>query len=110
MKQFKFIPVLALCFGLAHADTVATLKNKAGGLIVLTDVVTERCRNFAGAAYATRSDNQTSWGCWSSDDLMVHIKWMDGDTSAYPLEVFTVNDDVARRMRERRKGGKSYDL
>jgi hypothetical protein len=99
----KLLLALAFC-GFAHADTVATLKNKAGGLIILTDVVTEQCRNFVGAAYTTRSDNQTSWGCWFSDDMMVHIRWHDGDTRAYPIDSFTINEEAARKLRERRRG------
>jgi hypothetical protein len=107
MRLLKFLPVLALCSGLANADTVATLQNKAGGVIVLTDVSTERCRGFAGAVYATADNSQTYWGCWFSDDMMVHIRWADGDTRAYPLEKFTVNTETARKLRERRQGGSS---
>lgn len=104
MKLFKLLPLLALC-GLAHADTIATLRNKAGGLIVLTDVVTERCKGFAGAVYTISDNNQTSWGCWMSDELMVHVRWSDGDTRAYPIESFTVNDEALRRFRDRRRNG-----
>ena len=107
MKQFKFLPVLALCFGLAQAETIATLKNKAGGYIILTDVATDRCRGFVGAAYATMENNQTTWGCWFSDDMMVHIRWYDGDTRAYPIDDFSVNTEAARKLRERRNKGQS---
>lgn len=100
----KIFILLALC-GLAHAETIATLRNKAGGLIVLTDVQTDRCRDFVGAVYSTMENNQTSWGCWFTDDLMVHIRWSDGDTRAYPIENFTINTEAVRRLRERRKGG-----
>jgi hypothetical protein len=101
----KFLMCLMLCAGMAHADIIATLRNKAGGLIVLTDVSIDRCKNYAGTAYATGSDSKTTWGCWFSDDLMVHVRWTDGDTTAYPLENFTVNEEVVKRFRERRKGG-----
>ena len=100
----KILVLLALC-GIAHADTIATLRNKAGGVIVLTDVQTDRCRDFVGAVYATMDNNQTSWGCWFSDDLMVHIKWNDGDTRAYPIDSFTINTEAVRRLRDRRKSG-----
>jgi hypothetical protein len=104
----KFFLFLALCCS-AHADTIATLKNRAGGQIVLTDVETTQCKGFVGAAYSTGDNNQTTWGCWFSDDLMVHIRWYDGDTRAYPLVNFVVNEEVLRRYKDRKKG-KSYDL
>lgn len=104
----KFFLLLALCVP-AFADTMATLRNSAGGQIVLTDVETSQCKGFVGAAYTTADNNQTYWGCWFSDDLMVHIRWNDGDTRAYPLRNFIINDEVVRRYKERRKG-KSYDL
>ena len=105
MKLRKILPVLLLWCSVAHADIIATLKNRAGGVIVLTDVPTDRCKNYAGTAYATGSDSKTSWGCWFSDDLMVHIRWTDGDTTAYPIENFTVNEEAVKRFRERRRGG-----
>jgi len=102
----KLLVALAFC-GIAQAETIAMLKNKAGGYIYITDVVTDRCRSFTGAAYTTTDNNQTSWGCWVSDDMMVHIKWHDGDTRAYPIENFTLTEEAARKARERRKGGQS---
>lgn len=104
MRAFKLLPLIALCAGLSHAEVVATLKNRAGGYIVLTDVVTDRCREFAGSVYTTSDNNQTTWGCWFTDDVMVHIRWNDGDTRAYPIDNFSVNTEAVRRMRERRKG------
>lgn len=95
---------------IAHADTVATLNNRAGGLIVLTDVMTDSCRSFAGTVYATTSSNKTLWGCWFSDDMMVHIRWDDGSTTAYALNNFEVNEPVARRLRNRIKGGEGRSL
>ena len=102
----RLLIALALC-GVVHAETIATLKNKAGGYIILTDVATDRCSGFVGAAYTTRSDNQTTWGCWFSDDMMVHIRWYDGDTRAYPIDDFSVNTEAARKLRERRNKGQS---
>lgn len=89
----------------AQADTVATLRNKSGGLIVLTDVQPNICKGFAGSVYSTSETNQTLWGCWFSDDTMVHVRWSDGDTRAYPLEMFDVNVQVARRLKERNSRG-----
>lgn len=104
MKPAIFLAMMAIS-SVVNADTVATLRNKAGGYIILTDVATERCRGFVGAAYATMDNNQTQWGCWFSDDLMVHIRWSDGDTRAYPVDDFSVNTEAVRRLRDRRKSG-----
>lgn len=102
----RLLIALALC-GVVNAETIATLKNKAGGYIILTDVATDRCRGFVGAAYATMENNQTTWGCWFSDDMMVHIRWYDGDTRAYPIDDFSVNTEAVRKLRERRNKGQS---
>lgn len=105
MKKLIISLLAGLTMMCAHSDTVATSKNKAGGYIVLTDVVTERCKGFVGAAYTTGSKNDVVWGCWFTDDLMVHVLWSDGDTRAYSLEGFVVNEEVAKRLRDRKKGG-----
>ena len=108
MKSKLFFLSLVLC-GSIYAETIATMRNRAGGLIILTDVSTERCKAFAGVAYTTTEDNRSTWGCWFSDELMVHIRWPDGDPRAYPIENFTIDYDAAKRLRERIKG-KKYDL
>ena len=100
----KLIILLALCAGAAHADTVATLRNQANGLIVLTDMK-EGCSRYPGAAYTVSGNsNKTWWGCWYSDDLMVHIDWKDGEKSSYLVENFTLNPEAVRKLRERRGG------
>lgn len=103
----KKLLIIALLCGSAYADTVATLRNKGGGLIVLTDVQTEGCKGFAASVYATTEQNKTIWGCWFSDDLMVHVRWEDGDTRAYPITAFDIDAQKARRLKERnsRRGG-----
>jgi len=110
MKRLLGLVLAAMTTVAAHADTVATLRNKAGGVIVLTDVTTDSCRGFVGAAYSTTSSNRTMWGCWFSDDLMVHIKWSDGDSTAYSVDVFDINEAVARRLRNRLKGPEGRTL
>ena len=77
----KLLVALAI-FGVAQAETIATLKNKAGGYIYITNVVMDRCKGFSGTAYTTTDNNQTTFGCWFADDIMVHIRWPDGDTRA----------------------------
>ena len=100
----KLLICLALWCGLANADIIATLKNKAGGLIILTDVKTDKCKN--GVAYSYGSSNTTYWGCWFTDELMVHVRWTDGETTAYPIENFTITEEWANKSR-RRSGGQS---
>lgn len=101
----KLILIAALAASCACADTVATLRNKSGGLIVLTDVQTDSCRGYAGSVYTTTDTNRSLWGCWFSDDTMVHVRWSDGDTRAYPIDAFEVNAQTARRLKERNSRG-----
>lgn len=110
MKRLLGLMLAAMTAAAAHADTVATLNNRAGGVIVLTDVATDSCRGFVGAVYATGERNRTMWGCWFSDDLMVHIRWDDGDTRAYSIGSFEINEPVARRLRNRLKGSEGRTL
>ena len=101
----KIFIILAFCSSVVYAGTVAALKNQANGLIVLTDMK-EGCARYPGAAYAVSGDtNKTFWGCWYSDDLMVHIDWKDGEKTSYLLENFTINSEAVRKLRERRNGG-----
>lgn len=99
----KFLLLLAFC-GLAHSATIGTLANKAGGLIVITDVPAKSCKN-AWIAYTSTSEGKTSYGCWFDDDTMVHVEWPDGSTYAYPVENFKFNYDVLKTFIDRRKRG-----
>lgn len=101
----KLILIAAIAASSVYADTVATLRNRSGGMIVLTDVQTDSCRGFAGSVYTTTDTNRTLWGCWFSDDTMVHVRWSDGDTRAYPIDAFEVNAQTARRFKERNSRG-----
>jgi hypothetical protein len=106
----KLIFLFALCAGVAHADTVATLRNQSNGLIVLTDMK-EGCSRYPGAAYTVSGNsNKTWWGCWYSDDLMVHIDWKDGEKTSYLVENFTINPEAVRKLRERKNSGGGQSL
>lgn len=99
----KHLIALLLACGLAHADTVATSQNEAGGMMVITDVP---CKGKNGwYAYASARGSSTLFGCWWSDQTMVHITWDDGDVRSYPFGVWVVNAEVARRMGDKGKGG-----
>ena len=92
------LTLLLACMG-AHADTVGMVNNKGGGVIVLTDV---SCKTESGYyVYSQLPNAPTQFGCWWSDDAMVHITWSDGEFRSYPLNAFTVNHRNADRMRAR---------
>jgi hypothetical protein len=104
----KILIVLALC-GSAYADTLAILKNQANGVIVLTDSK-EGCSRYPGAAYAMSGDtNKTFWGCWYSDDIMVHIDWKDGEKTSYLVERFKLHEENVKKWRDRNPKGNKYE-
>lgn len=81
------------------ADTVATMNNDNGGIMVLTDV---SCKDGSGYhMYSQSPSYRTLFGCWWSDNSMVHVTWIDGEVRSYPLSLWRVNVDVARRMRNK---------
>ena len=96
----KLLLLLAFC-GWAHAETLAYIVNKAGGAIVFTDIK-NGCNSYPGAAYATsEGSNSTLWGCWFSDDFMMHVIWSDGSRTSYQINNLTVNQEKLTRWRER---------
>jgi hypothetical protein len=81
--------VLALTATQAHATAIATMPNKAGGEIILTDVVADVC-NGNMIAYTTSPTGPTQYGCWWNDERMVHIMYdNDGRTWSHPISNFT---------------------
>jgi len=99
----KLLLAMLLAASQAHADTAATTGNGNGGVTILTDVDCERGRGYI--AYAQSPRSSTFFGCWWSDDSMVHITWQDGDTRSYPFNIFTANTNVLNRMRSRNSKG-----
>jgi len=94
----KLLLSLILAASPVLADTVATLNNDNGGIMVLTDVP---CKGEGGYHIDSQSPNyRTLFGCWWSDSSMVHVTWTDGEVRSYPLSVWRVNIEVARRMRK----------
>lgn len=86
----------------AHADTIATVANKAGGMLILTDAV---CKNDLGYyAYSTNPSATTQFGCWWTDETMVHIVWLaDNDIRSYPIVSFNINIEKASKLKKRNK-------
>lgn len=100
MKKLFFSFLIAI--NPTFADTVATATNSAGGMLVITDVP---CSNKTGwHAYASSSSNSTMFGCWWSDQTMVHIVWSDNDVWSYPINSWQINYEVAKRLSEKNKG------
>lgn len=80
--------LLALAFTLAplaaHAATVATIENQAGGTINLTD---EKCLNDPASRFVYSRDaggRIVLTGCWMFDGDFVFVKWDDGTVYSYP--------------------------
>jgi hypothetical protein len=82
----KLLLVLSLVCSFAHSETIATLQNGAGGIIVLTDV---KCDKNSRVVYSNDSGGNTWMGCWFFDDNFVFIKWSDGAIKTYPFNVWT---------------------
>lgn len=99
----KLLVILFLAYTQAYAETAATMNNASGGITVLTDV---GCANNKGfIVYSQSPRSSTLFGCWWSDDSMVHITWEDGDFRSYPFDFITQNISVLNRMRSRNRKG-----
>jgi hypothetical protein len=103
MKKILIGAVLALTTTLASAETIATLINKAGGKIVLTDRpcvykgTTHAKLNFV---YNYGTTGYSSEGCWGVQGDVVAVIWFDSEgTMRYPLSNFTINPDYKSKNR-----------
>lgn len=89
----KMLVALMLIAGYAHAGTVATMTNNAGGLISFTD---GQCGPGGGnIATATNDKISTVYGCWKfngTDTVWVIWQLANGrELREYPLKDLTVN-------------------
>lgn len=86
----KYILAIFLSIALpAQADVVAVSTNKAGGLLLLTDIP---CRENGNSRVfmSTQSDGaNVIYGCASgiSEDLML-VMWDNGGSSVFPFSSF----------------------
>jgi len=95
--KIKYLAVLALLIpNLAQAVAIATMPNRAGGKIVLTD---EACvhqgKKYDGLkrAYNYSTEGYTTEGCFIIEDETVVVIWNDGSANSkmrYPAENFTI--------------------
>ena len=88
-----------------QAEMLATLPNKAGGKIVLTDEmcvdpVTKERYDALKRAYNYSSEGGTSEGCYFVEDESVVVVWVlskSREKSRYPIENFTFNKNYSKR-------------
>jgi hypothetical protein len=95
--RLKHIAVVALMLPtFAFAAAIATMPNRAGGKIVLTD---EPCvhkgKKYDGLnrAYNYSTEGYTTEGCFVVEDETVVVIWDDGSANSkmrYPAENFTI--------------------
>ena len=80
----------------AFAGAIATMPNKAGGKIVLTDEVCKHNgKTFDGLnrAYNYGTEGYTTEGCFVVEDETIVVIWNDGSANSkmrYPAENFTL--------------------
>jgi hypothetical protein len=88
--------LLLLFSPIAKAGAIATMPNKAGGKIVLTD---EPCKHkgkvYDGLkrAYNYGTEGYTTEGCFAVEDETVVVIWLDNSADPkmrYPAENFTI--------------------
>jgi hypothetical protein len=95
--KLKHLLLLAFLFPtLAQAGAIATMPNRAGGKIVLTD---EACKHNSkvyenlNRAYNYGAQGFTTEGCFLVEDETVVIIWLDNSAEPkmrYPAENFTI--------------------
>ena len=85
-----FVPILA------QAGAIATMPNRAGGKIVLTDeACVHKGKTYDGLAraYNYSTEGYTTEGCFTVEDETVVVIWNDGSANSkmrYPAENFTI--------------------
>ena len=99
----KLIAIALLCCTAAQADTAATMTNANNGITVFTDIPCTGGKGYI--AYAQSPVSSTLYGCWWSDDMMVHMTYSDGDLRSYPFSYIEPNIPVLQRMREKQRKG-----
>ena len=93
-KTLVLLGLLLSVATVAKAETVATLNNKAGGKIVLTNRpcihkgVNHEKLNFV---YNYGTSGNSSEGCWAVEGEVVVVVWFDSEgTMRYPITNFTL--------------------
>ena len=96
MKKITLALLTFILPTLAFAGAIATMPNKAGGKIVLTD---ELCKyegkvyEHLNRAYNYGTQGYTTEGCFNVEDETVVVFWFDNSANPkmrYPVENFTL--------------------
>ena len=100
MKLKLLIAVVAMSYGVASAEAIATMPNEGGGLIVLTD---DECK-YEGKVYkglnrlySYTSQGYNSEGCYAVEDNTVVAIWNSGNKMRYPISSFTLRPKKGTR-------------
>ena len=95
--NLKHLTVLALFIpSFVQAAAIATMPNRAGGKIVLTDeACVHKGKTYDGLnrAYNYSTEGYTTEGCFVVEDETVVVIWNDGSANSkmrYPAENFTI--------------------
>lgn len=110
MKKMLVLLGLLLSVSIAvKAETIATLNNKGGGKIVLTDrpcVYKGTTHDKLNFVYNYGSSGYSSEGCWAIEGEVVAVIWFDSEgTMRYPLVNFVLNQNYKKSP----KSTKSYN-
>jgi len=90
LAALLFVPMMA------QAAAIATMPNRAGGKIVLTDeACVHKGKRYDGLnrAYNYSTEGYTTEGCFLVEDETVVVIWNDGSANSkmrYPAENFTI--------------------
>lgn len=105
MKKILALLLLSLSVHVS-AETLATLNNKAGGKIVLTDrpcVYKGTHHDKLNFVYNYGSSGQSSEGCWGIEGEVVAVIWFDSEgTMRYPLSNFVINQNYKAKSKNNR--------
>lgn len=100
----KILASLVLCVSAVtsvKAETIATLPNRAGGKIVLTDeacVIRGKHYKDLNRVYNYGASGYTTEGCWTIEGETVLVAWEDDDKPRrYPIENFTMNSSYGKK-------------
>ena len=95
--KLKYLTIFVFMLpAIAQAAAIATMPNRAGGKIVLTDeACVHKGKTYAGLAraYNYSTEGYTTEGCFAIEDDTVVVIWDDGSANSkmrYPAENFTI--------------------
>lgn len=102
IKQLVAAAAIAALTLPAMATTIASLRNKSGGQIRLTDLASPSCRPDQLYGYSTVADSARTFGfCWMHEpgDNLIFITWhgSEGEMSTFPLSDFVLYPGAVKK-------------